>query len=181
MKTIVKTTLILSLLFTLTNCAKKIPYSKEVEKKYGLNEKSLSKLQFYLVNDIILTSDDSEKNNSTGLDENGNIIVKEELNKDYILIKSGTRGVFEKKTGDNEIAVSFEAGEGRYLRFGATTERGRYIIQALEWKPNGEGVVNYAGKKYILSKNSSGAYVTVKLRKTKKLNSSHRIAKGRKV
>lgn len=173
--------IITSLALITFSCAKKIPYSKEVEKSYGITEQTLSKLQFYLVNDVILISDESQNNNSTNLDKEGHIIVKEELNMDRILIKSGTMGIFENKEEGNKIAVSFETGDGRTLTFGATTDRGRYIIQALEWKPNGEGVVNYANKKYKLSKNSSGAYITVKLKKTKQLNNSNRIAKGRKV
>lgn len=177
-----KTLLILiSIALVTFSCAKKIPYSKEIEKTYGITEQSLSKLQFYLVNDIVLISDESQNNNSTNLDKEGHIIVKEELNTDRILIKSGTMGIFEKKEEGNKIAISFEDGEGKILSFGAATERGRYIIQALEWKPNGEGIVNYANKKYKLSKNSSGAYITVKLKKTKQLNNSNRIAKGRKV
>lgn len=173
---------IITLALITFSCAKKIPYSKEIETKYGITEKSLGGLQFYLVNDIILVSDDNQSNNnSTDLDEDGHIIVKEELNTDRIVIKAGTRGIFEEKKEGNNIAVSFEAGDGRNLTFGASTVRGRYIIQAKEWKPNGSGIVDYANKQYTLSRNSSGAYITVKLRKTKQLNNSSRIAKGRKV
>ena len=172
---------IITLALITFSCAKKIPYSKEIEKSYGITEQSLSKLQFYLVNDVILISDESQNNNSTNLDEDGHIIVKEELNTDRILIKSGTMGIFERKEEGNKIAISFEAGDGKNLTFGASTERGRYIIQALEWKTDGSGIVNYANKKYKLSRNSSGAYITVKLKKTKQLNNSNRIAKGRKI
>ncbi len=172
---------IITLALVTFSCAKKIPYSKEVEKSYGITEKNLSKLQFYLVNDIVLISDESQNSNSTDLDKEGHIIVKEELNTDRILIKSGTSGIFERKEEGNQIAISFEAGDGKTLSFGASTERGRYIIQALEWKTNGQGIVNYANKKYTLSKNSSGAYITVKLKKSKQLNNSNRIAKGRKI
>ncbi|MCT4580445.1 MAG: hypothetical protein N4A35_03430 [Flavobacteriales bacterium] len=172
---------IITLALVTFSCAKKIPYSKEIENKYGITEKNLGQLQFYLVNDIILVSDESSNNNSTDLDEDGHIIVKEELNTDRILIKSGTRGIFEKKMDGNKISISFEAGDGRHLTFGASTVRGRYIIQASEWKPDGSGIVEYANRKYKLSRTSSGAYITVKLKKTKQLNNSSRIAKGRKV
>ncbi len=177
-----KKVIFISILFVLTisSCAKKIPYSHEVEEKYGLTDKTLKHLQFYLVHDIILNSLDDSNSKDTELDENGNIVVKEEVNKDRILIKSGTRGVFVKRINPNQIAISFETDD-KYLIFGATSQRGKYIIQAEEWKPSGEGVVTYGGKKYKLSKTSSVSYVTVKLKKIKKMNSSQRIAKGRKV
>ncbi len=164
----------------LLSCAKNIPYSHEVESKYGLTESTLKHLQFYLVHDVILNSIDDNNSKDTELDENGNIVVKEEVNKDRILIKSGTRGVFVKRMNPNQIAVSFETDD-KYLIFGATTQRGKYIIQADEWNPSGEGIVTYGGKKYKLSKTSSVAYVTVKLKKIKKMNASQHIAKGRKV
>lgn len=172
---------IITLALLTFSCAKKIPYSKEIENKYGITEKTLGQLQFYLVNDIILMSNESNNSNSTNLDEDGHIIVKEELNSDRIIIKAGTRGIFEGSKEGNNIAVSFEAGNGKNLTFGASTTRGRYIIQAKEWKSNGEGIVEYANKNYTLSKTSAGAYITVKLRKTKQLNNSSRIAKGRKI
>lgn len=181
MKNLITLLIILAITFATVSCAKKIPYSKEVESTYGITEKNMSQLQFYLVNDIVLVSDDSQSNNSTDLDAYGHIIVKEKSSMDRIIIKAGTRGVFEGVKGGNNIAISFETGEDRNLTFGASTSRGKYIIQALEWNSDGSGVVEYAKRKYKLSKTSNGAYITVKLKKTKQLNSSSRIAKGRKV
>ena len=56
---------IITLALMTFSCAKKIPYSKEIETKYGITEKSLGGLQFYLVNDIILVSDDNHSNNNS--------------------------------------------------------------------------------------------------------------------
>ncbi len=143
-----------------------------------MTESELGKLQYYLVNDIVLYNGSSD--GSTVL-EDGEIVVNEEENVDKIIFRSGTRGVLVKVLGPNKITVAFEDGEGKHLTFGSSTEKGRFTLQAKSWNPNGQGKIEYAGKEYVSSKYSANAYIAFKLSKKKDYNNSQRVVKGKKL
>lgn len=163
---------------SLTGCKQKISYTKDLQTRYHFTDAELGKLQFYLEGDVILYA--ASKDGNTTLHD-GDILISEAESVDKIIFRSGTQGVFEKLVGDNKIAIRFEEGEGRYLVFGSTTPKGRYTLQAQEWKPNGRGVINYGDKKYLTSKTSSSAFLIVKVKKSKNYESSQRVVKGKKL
>jgi len=178
-----KKVLVLGLLSVLilagvTSCKQRISYTKDLQTRYQFTDAELGKLQFYLEGDVILYA--ASKDGNTTLHE-GDILINEAESVDKVIFRSGTQGVFEKMVGDNKIAIRFENGDGLYLVFGATSNKARYTLQAQEWHTNGRGVINYGDKKYLTSKNSSSAYLIVKVKKSKKYDSSQRVVKGKKL
>lgn len=170
--------LVILITLTQTACKQRIPYTKEVQKKYNLTETELTKLQFRLVNDIVLSR--GSKQDISHLDD-GDILISESSNLDKIIFKSGTHGVFVKFIGENKIAVAFEPGDDMYLEFGAISERGVYKLQADDWSNSGRGTLKYGGETYTCSSLSSRAYIMVRVKKSRNYNSNQRIVGGRKI
>ena len=168
----------LIIILSFTSCKQKISYTREIQKKYNLTESELGKLQYYLVNDIVLYN--GSKDGNTTL-EDGEIVINEEETTDKIIFRSGTKGILEKSISPTKIAIRFENGDGKVLIFGASSMKGRYTLQAEKWNPNGRGKIKYGGEYYHTSKGSKTAYIAVKLRKYKDSDNSQRVVKGKKL
>lgn len=159
-------------------CKQQIPYTNEVKSQYGIDSDNLKSLQYHLMGDIVLTKSSSSNNNQL---DKGEILVNESQSTDKVIFRAGTQGLFVKEIDENRIAVSFEKSDDYYLEFGATTVKGLYKFQAASWDNSGRGKLIYNGESFMASKASADAYITIKVRKSSQLNSSQRIAKGRKV
>ncbi len=178
MRKLKRVMVLLAIVLLAASCKQKISFTRDVQKKYNLTEAELGKLQYYLVNDIVLYSASRDGNTSL---EDGEIVINEEESVNKVIFKSGTRGILHKVEGTDKIAVRFENGEGKFLTFGSTTMKGRYTLQAKSWKPNGRGVIEYGGEDYLTSKSSASAYISVKLKKNKDYSNSQRVVKGKKL
>lgn len=178
MKKIKPIFILLALVLSISSCRQKISYTRDVQKRYNLTESELDKLQYYLVNDIVLYT--GTKDGNTTL-EDGEIVINEEETTDKIIFRSGTKGVLNKVISPNKISIRFENGDGKFLVFGSSSMKGRYTLQAEKWNPNGQGVIEYGGEKYTTSRGSKNAYISVKLRKNKDSDNSQRVVKGKKL
>lgn len=165
-------------LAAIAGCKQKISYTRDVQKRYNLTDSELDKLQYYLVNDVILYK--GTKDGSTTL-EGGEIVINEEEKSDKIIFRSGTKGILEKSISPNKISIRFENGDGRVLVFGSSSMKSRYTLQAEKWNPNGTGTLDYGGETYTTSKGSKNAYISVKLKKNRDSENSQRVVKGKKL
>ncbi len=163
----------------ISSCATKLPFSTQVREKYKLNEMELSKLQFYLSDDIVITKGSAVKGGKTM--EDGELVISSESMKDKIIFKQGTEGLFESIPGTNKIAIRFEVGEGKYLVFGAKNPKSPYSLQAQDWKSNGVGVLQYGGETYHASISSGNAYLMFKLKRSQKHTEKQHVVGGMKV
>lgn len=161
----------------LSSCSSKTPYTTYLVNKYQFTEADLKKVQFYVSDDIILTT--SETSSKVGT-EQGKVVVSSNSSQDQIVIKKGTPGVLEKQIGTDKVQISFEVGEGRFLVFGSTGQREPFKLQAESWS-NGQGKLTYAGKTYYATGTSGYAQLLIVLKKSQKKKSNQKVVEGRKV
>jgi|DEB0MinimDraft_12_1074336.scaffolds.fasta_scaffold04789_4 major membrane immunogen (membrane-anchored lipoprotein) len=174
MKKIVYTFLALSLL--LTSCSSKVPFTTIEQTKYKLSNDDVRSLQFYTMGDIVMTNSQGDKSNKT---EDGELVIKDNVNSNKIIIAANTRGVVEKVEGDI-MYVSFE--EGKNLKFKASPTDGRYRIKSDSFDARKRmGVVNYGNEKFFVNSTSLKAYLVFKLKNSTKRKSNARSVKGRKL
>ena len=174
MKKIVYTLLALSLL--LTSCSSKVPFTTAEQSKYKLSNDDVKSLQFYTNGDIVLTNSKGDKTNKT---EDGELVIKDNVNSNKVIISSGTRGVVESVDGDIML-VSFE--QGKNLKFKASPTDGKYRMKSDSFDARKRmGIVNYGGEEFFLNSTSLKSYLVFKLKNSTKRKSNARSVKGRKL
>lgn len=174
MKKIVYTLLALSLL--LTSCSSKVPFTTAEQSKYKLSNEDVKSLQFYTMGDIVLTNSQGDKTNKT---EDGELVIKDNVNSNKVIVAGGTRGVVEKVDGDI-MYVSFE--EGKNIKFKASPTDGKYRIKSDKFDARKRmGVVNYGGEEFFVNSTSLKSYLVFKLKNSTKRKSNARSVKGRKL
>lgn len=159
---------------TLGSCATKVPFTSDIQKQFSFSENTLKKVQFYTSAEIVLFKVRQDGDVDV---RDGKLFVKDEKNSEKIIIKRNTPCVLEKVIDQNKFLFSFEYGDDKYLAFG-NTSGGYYSLLAKDWK-SGAGTLNYANKTYATD--DGGVYLTVKMKKLKKLKSRERTVKGRKI
>ncbi len=160
-----------------SSCATKRPFNDEDRKTFGLKNEILSKVQFYVSNDIVLYKADSEAGFAI---EKGEVVVTNSNSEDQIIVKRGTPGAYVNAESSDKVAVRFEMGEGKYLYFSSKDAyKGRYhLVAAWERK---RGVLNYAKEKYYVTPESNSSYLMYKLKKLNSYKRKSRVASGVKV
>lgn len=139
------------------------PFSSSLIRDFQYDNEALSRIQFYLSDDIVLNRQLRQGESTI---DHGRITVRDGRRVEEIIFREGTPGVFVFSPGDDKLAISFERGEDRYLIFGPTsrTRRNRngnegiYGLFAKEWKRD-YGIITYDGKEYYTPNRS--AYVTL--------------------
>jgi hypothetical protein len=179
MKNVV-TLALFALIFTsvFNSCKIEIPYTKDVETKYELDDEKLKGLEFYIMGSIVLSKRVSKDDTQLA---DGGIVVSASQNTDQVIFREGTAGLFVKQLPGNKIAVSFEKSDDYYLVFGSTSEKGIYKLQVDGTNSKGGGKIKYNGEDYDVTRTSMDAYITVKLKKSSKNSTQQRVAEGRKV
>lgn len=151
------------------------PFTEKLYKSSGWSDDDLSKIQFYLSDNIILHRHFSEGNSSIS---SGKIVIENGKEVEEIFIPKGTPGIFIKRKNENTLAVSFEKGD-KYLFFGPNPKRdGRYVLLATDWDKN-RGTVKYDEKTYYTMDESALASLLVDLKKINNVKVKKRTAKGR--
>ena len=139
------------------------PFSSTLIRDYQFDDEALSRIQFYLSDDIVLHR--QLRQGESTIDQ-GRISVRDGRRVEEIIFQEGTPGVFVFSPGDDKMAISFERGDDRYLIFGPTSRsrgnrnghEGVYRLLAKEWKRD-YGIITYDGKEYYTPNRS--AYVTL--------------------
>ena len=169
------------LAFLLVGCSPNLsPFTERLKKEQGWSEEELSRIQFYLSDDVVL-----RRQISSGSTEiiSGEIKIIDGRRIEEIIIPEGTPGIMVENPKSNRIGVSFEGDhDERFLMFGPNPKRGgRYVLLASEWDKR-KGTISYDGRKYYTNpENGALASLLVDLKKTKKTRVSSRTAGGRKV
>lgn len=172
-----KTYFFIALVIVMSSCANRLPFSQKVRENHNLTQAELSRMQFYVSSDIILTKKD--RVSSSQDIEGGTLTLKNERESDLVVIKAGTPGVLEKVIDDKRIAVSFEPG--KFLVFGdPDLKNGRYTLLAADWE-NNRGVLNYGGEKYYANHGASNIYIQFKMKRLNQIKRKVRYAPGMKV
>jgi hypothetical protein len=172
---------LLSITFLLAaSCATKIPFTEKIRTEFDLTESKMKQVQFYTSRAIILErSDEKQVTATTG--KEGDLVVSSTASSERIVIPANRPCILEKVEEDGSVAIRFELGAGRYLRFkqrpNATSDR--FYLQA-DWK-DGKGELDYGGAVYYAVSGSSSAYLLVKLKQWQRNKRKDRIVKGMKV
>ncbi|MCB0430524.1 MAG: hypothetical protein H6585_12685 [Flavobacteriales bacterium] len=163
----------------LASCATKVPFTQQTRDEYKLTEEELKSLQFYTSHDIVLQRWENQgKEKAT---EDGTLKIRSGQSVEEVVIRAGTPGVVEKVVDGNRLAISFEAGDHKFLVFGDTKKQdGRYTLQATEWVDN-RAKVNYNDQWYMTNTGSGSTYLVFKIKKLNQFRRKQQIAKGRKI
>ncbi len=151
-------------LMTLTSCSPRLsPLTKSLRQENGWSEKELSKIQFYLSEDLILSR---QRNRGTTEIVQGRVRVQNGKDIEEVIFKRGTPGVvlFTPK-GDN-LAIGFDSrDDSKFLVFGPNPKQsGRYTLLASDWTRY-KGKVTYAGNTWEVSASSSDINLLLDLKK----------------
>ena len=154
------------------------PFTDDVYDEFGQSEDKLSKIQFYLSNDIVLYRDFGNQKASV---RDGKIRIVDGRKVEEIVFKKGTPGVFVFTPKKDRIAVSFEEGDGKYLMFGPNNKvGGRFVLLAKEWNKR-RGKVTYANKTWYTTDASAYANLLVDLDKARRTTVSKKTVRGRRI
>ena len=156
------------------------PFTERLKQEQGWQIEELSKIQFYLSEDVIL-----RRQIAAGSSEiiSGEIKIVDGRKIEEIFIKEGTPGILVEQPKKNRIGISFEDGfDDRYLMFGPNPKRGgRYVLLASDWDKR-KGTITYDGRKYYISLQDGGsAILEVDLKKSTRTKVNSRTAGGRKI
>ncbi len=151
-------------LMTLASCSPRLtPLTKSLRQENGWSENELSKIQFYLSEDLILSR---QRNRGTTEIVQGRVRVENGRDIEEVIFKRGTPGVvlFTPK-GDN-LAIGFDArDDSKFLVFGPNPkQRGRYTLLASDWTRY-KGKVTYAGNTWQVSASNADINLLLDLKK----------------
>lgn len=175
-----KTTLLLGILIFLASCSPNLHYfTQDLYNQNQWSESELSRIQFYLSQDLALRRQISEGESTI---REGSIRIIDGQKVEEIVIPAGTPGVFQFSPKENRLAVSFEGGsDKRYLMFGPNPKLdNRYVLLASEWEDR-QGKVTYDGGNYWVPAGNAMASLMVDLKRIRNVEVQSRVAGGRKV
>jgi hypothetical protein len=166
-------------LLLLTSCSSSLkPFTQQLQDSYGWDERDLKKIQFYLSENIVL---EREAGSGRSRIEDGEIRVVDGRRVERVVIRKGTPGLYVFQPRENRFAISFEAGDSKFLIFGPERELGgKYTLRAKRWEKN-YGLITYGGKTYYTASENAYASLMVDLKKQKDTRVKTRTAKGRTI
>lgn len=166
-------------LLMLSSCSKKLFYfTEEMKESNRWSEREIKRIQFYLSEDIVLVR--SRRGSSSNI-EDGKIKIKDKNKVEQIKFKKGTPGTALFLPKEDRIAISFEAGNDKYLMFGPNRKaKGRFVLLAKDWDRN-IGKISYDGKVYETTSESAYAALLVQMSGDGDVTYKSRSAEGRKV
>lgn len=168
------------LMAIISSCSPSLsPFTSKLAKENNWTESDLSRIQFYLSDDVVLTRKITQGESQI---ISGEIKIVNGKEVEQIVIPEGTPGVMLFKNGKKGIAVSFEAeGDEKYLMFGPNPKRsGRFVLLASEWNGR-KGIINYDGQRYGTTSSSALASLMVDLKRYKDVDVKSRRASGRTI
>ena len=151
-------------LFTLASCSPRLtPLTKNLRQENRWSENELSKIQFYLSEDLILSR---QRNSGTTEIVQGRVRVENGRDIEEIIFKRGTPGVVLFTPKEDHLAIGFDArDDSKFLIFGPNPkQRGRYTLLASDWKRY-RGKVTYAGQTWEVSAANSDINLLLDMKK----------------
>lgn len=154
-------------------------YTRDIHESANWDDAALSRVQFYISNDIVLWRDITK---GESVVTNGKIKMVNGREVEEVVIKRGTPGVYLFSPQKKQYAISFDPNDdSKYLIFGPSVKVGeRYVLLAKEWDRR-FGKVTYGDQVYRTSAESAFAYLMVDISKTKSTRVTSERPSGRKV
>ena len=159
------------------SCSPKIPFTQAVREKYKLTNQELSKLQFYISDEVTLKNGTPTEIDKTV--EDGKLIIKTSKNDELVVIKSKTPGAVEEAIDLTTLKVAYEDGMNKGLVFMSKGDKnGYYRLSGV--LDGGRYKINYNNQEYYLQA-GSGAILLFKKKSLKDIQQTEKVAKGKKV
>ena len=164
---------------TMISCSPQYSYFTEnLYEKQNWNQDDISRIQFYVSRDIVLTRAINE--GETKISE-GKIRIKNGRKVEQVVIKQGTPGVLVLMPKEDRFAISFEEDNEAYLMFGPNPKNDdRFALLAQNWERD-HGKVHYKGNVYDVDSESAYSALMVDLRKTGESEYQTRRVSGRTI
>ena len=157
--------LLVSLALGVTSCSRGLTtLTKSVKTENGWSDEELSRIQFYLSENLVLSRERSA--GSTTIAE-GMVRVKDGRNVEEIVFERGTPGVVLFDTETDQLAIGFDSRrDDRFLMFGPNPKRGdQYTLLAKEWNRY-TGKVTYDKKEWEVTAAAADVTLLFRLRRT---------------
>ncbi len=148
----------------LTSCSPRYTYfTKDLMEREQWTAEDLSKIQFYLSKDIVLSR--VLESSETKISE-GKIKVIDGRQMEYVILKANTPGVLVQMPKQDRYAVSFEESDDEaYLMFGPSDKLGdRFVLLSYAWDRH-QGQIHYKGNLYTVDASSAYSGLLVDLQK----------------
>jgi hypothetical protein len=169
--------MVIIVLFVMSSCSPKVPFTMAIQEKYKLTDTDIKKIQFYTSDDIILYMGESQsKTETTG----GEVVVTSNKQEERLIIKKGTPCVVVKIEGKDKLYIAFGSGDQKVILFSGRTSNEPFKMQADEWS-NGRGKLKYDGKIYYASSLSASTYIAFRIKKLEDSKRKETVEKGRKI
>lgn len=153
--------------------------TSSVRERNAWTEDELSRIQFYLSDDIVLTRE--RKSGSTAIVQ-GQVRVKDGRRIEELVFERGTPGVVLSQTAEGQLAIGFdERRDDRFLKFGPNPNRGgEYMLLG---KANGRysTQVMYDGKVWDVSNLSANVRLLFNMKRSGSVNRESSSVGGRRL
>jgi hypothetical protein len=159
------------------SCSPKVPFTQAVREKYKLTNQELSKLQFYISDEVTL-----KNGTPTEIDkavEDGKLIIKTSKNDELVVIKAKTPGAVDETVDLSTVKVAFEDGMNKGLVFSSKGDKnGYYHLMALQ--DGGRYKMSYNNQDYYLYAGGN-SILLFKKKSLKDIQQTEKVAKGKRV
>jgi hypothetical protein len=167
----------LFIITVISSCSPKIQFTQEIRQKYNLTSDELSKIQFYISDEVVLkTVTPSEVKKAV---DDGKLIIKTSSTDDLVVFKAKTPGMVNETVDLYTLKVAFEDGVNKNLVFSSIQNRkGGYQIKYLI--DGGRNKIGYGNKDYFLY-DGYRAVLLFKKKSIKEVRQTENIVKGKRV
>lgn len=169
--------LVVICIITLSSCSPKVPFTQSVREKYKLTNQELSKLQFYISDEVSL-----KNGTPTEIDkavEDGKLVIKTSKNDELVVIKAKTPGAVDETIDISTIKVAFEDGMNKGILFMSQGDKnGYYRLAGIQ--DGGRFKISYNNQEYYLN-SGAGAILLFKKKSLKDIQQTEKVAKGKRV
>lgn len=121
--------IILTALVGLSSCAKYIPYTSDIEKKYQITAEEREQLQFKNSKEIILENQDVTVEKEV---KKGKLVTKKDSNSNEIVVEEKTFGAVVGQTDNGMLKISFSPDDECYLRFILNPQTKKYEFAVVD-------------------------------------------------
>ena len=135
-----------------------------VKQQNDWTEQELSRIQFYLSKDLVLTRERSS--GSTAIVE-GRVRVKDGRNVEELVFERGTPGVVLFQTAEGQLALGFDSRrDDRFLMFGPNPRRGNEYTLLAKSAGRYSGTVTYDKKEWNVSVANADVHLLFDMRRS---------------
>ena len=168
------------LVIMLASCSPRLsPLTEQLREQNNWSEETLSKIQFYLSEDLVLSRQATK--GRTDITQ-GRVRVENGREIEEVIFEKGTPGVVLFSPAKDNLAIGFDGrDDSKFLVFGPNPKlSGKYTLLAKDWQRY-KGKVSYAGKTWDVSASSADVNLLLDMRKRGSTKYDSERAAGRRV